>query len=492
MGRIKKYEKFVSEIIINESFLDWIKSKITNFLQKVKSLKGNDYTNLMSSVLPKEIRDIIKQESSKYFNKKESKIFEENFFNLQLYSDQDIEKMSDAQYHNFLQDLSNKMEENPYFSKVVNSNDDFIKHLMDKGVVINNKLMTIAKPSMDNIRKKIEALNYGPIITKFLKSAAYFVFFSILLVKLTSCSMSIDDLNHSHDSHDSHDSHIQNKTTEQYYDQLALDAIPDSHFKSIVDEVKNIVNSTFQHSKLSDDVKNEISNHIHDIQIIKVNKADIPDKYKPGDNWNGFYHHVGNKDYIFIANYDAKLENLVHTLIHELMHLADFRTDGKYELEKNVSSFMNLDEIKKLVENPSDYTPKSSNFDNLKPEIQKQVLDSLDISTKPAELNKRLSDIIGNDSSYASGSLAKQKNWLSDPAEVYAEMRTMKLFLVTVKKLDSVNSDVTPAMIKDILNGGLKQSFESGRLNDQNWLSMILFLKHDDASIEDFCKYLNI
>ena len=48
MNRIKNYENFISERYVNESISSWIKSKISNFLNKIKSLKGKDYTNLMS------------------------------------------------------------------------------------------------------------------------------------------------------------------------------------------------------------------------------------------------------------------------------------------------------------------------------------------------------------------------------------------------------------------------------------------------------------
>jgi hypothetical protein len=188
--RIKSYKRFTNEryLTTNEDISNWIKSKVNIVVDKFKEVKGKARIALISSLLPKEVIELINIEANKY-DTNESLILEE-FFNTPFKSDEEIAKMSDEEYNNFLNDLSKDVEGNKYIAPKINLKGEFkgknelSSFLKSNGIDIESEVIIKTKPSVENISNKIDELGLNSTIKSLLKGISYCVFFFMIFTKM--------------------------------------------------------------------------------------------------------------------------------------------------------------------------------------------------------------------------------------------------------------------------------------------------------------------
>jgi len=182
--RLKSYEEFVNE----SKLTDWFKNKYEQFKKKLKFLKGEAYIKLLVSIIPKEILNLIKSETVKLTGQKESLIINE-LFSSPFYTDEELSKLSDEEYNQYLSKIAQDVEGNPYLIPTmdmgegkVNTNE-ISEFLRGKGFDIPIKVNINTKPSIDNIKSKIDSMKLDPGAKKLLKAFAYTFLFFMVFVK---------------------------------------------------------------------------------------------------------------------------------------------------------------------------------------------------------------------------------------------------------------------------------------------------------------------
>ena len=237
-----------------------------------------------------------------------------------------------------------------------------------------------------------------------------------------------------------------------------------SDFEPFIEETKNQVKTQISVDKnIPENVKSSLYDRIdkckptvldnddYDKLAKHIWKEEVPSTY-------GFYQNDGEHDFIFIKYSDEKLEDYKRTLIHELSHLVDLRTDGKFGM--------------------SDELIGSGFWDFLKP----------DLYDNEDEYNKNYQKIFGDPKN-----MKYDKDYLMGKDltyhEIYAMLKVMKNDLVTVGLLDSVEDPVSTELLDEILNGEHKDKLD--KVSDDDWKKILPIIRKDDNSITKFSKFLS-
>ena len=218
MRYIFKYEKFIIESNndkLNEEIIGWIKKKASEWLDNMRDIHtmSNKSTSVVKDgelekliqILPDDVIEVIKKEASLLSNKNNESLFinlilEAMFDGIlgNLPDDEEINKMSDEQYDEYLKTLS----DDKYFK--FNPGDDnnwlegtsefgeFQKYLLSRGIEVNRDIIVDCKPSVSNIQSKIDSLDISESSKKVLKVAAITVFFMLISSKAFSTTGHID------------------------------------------------------------------------------------------------------------------------------------------------------------------------------------------------------------------------------------------------------------------------------------------------------------
>jgi len=182
--KIKSYQEFVNE----SKLTDWFKNKYEQFKNKLKSLKGEAYIKLLGSIIPKDILNLIKSEAAKLTGQKESLIINE-LFSSPFYTDEEVAKLSDEEYNQYLSKIAKDVEDNPYLLPTMNLGGDEVntneisEFLREKGFDVPTEIRIPMKPSIDNIKSKIDSMELNPVAKKLLMSSAYTFLFFMIFVK---------------------------------------------------------------------------------------------------------------------------------------------------------------------------------------------------------------------------------------------------------------------------------------------------------------------
>ena len=182
--KLKSYEEFVNE----SKLTDWFKNKYEQFKNKLKSLKGEAYIKLLGSLIPKEILNLIKSETVKLTGQKESLIINE-LFSSPFYTDEEVAKLSDEEYNQYLSKIAQDVEGNSHLIPTMDMDEDKVntneisEFLRGKGFDIPAKININTKPSIDNIKSKIDSMELNPVAKKLLKASAYTFLFFMVFVK---------------------------------------------------------------------------------------------------------------------------------------------------------------------------------------------------------------------------------------------------------------------------------------------------------------------
>jgi hypothetical protein len=184
MKYLHNYGQFKKEELTNEdlrSFFSSIKDKFKNIFSQIK---GKSVVNLVSSIIPKELKDLIFTEAQKY-----DKVVNEELFDKTLFTSQEeIDKMSDEEYDKFLNEISKDARNNQHFVSSLKSNSEVSDFLTQKGIEVEQPLLIKTSPSLENITKKIDSMKLGPVGKKVLKGCCFILFFSLLLSKTASAT----------------------------------------------------------------------------------------------------------------------------------------------------------------------------------------------------------------------------------------------------------------------------------------------------------------
>jgi hypothetical protein len=200
--KLKSYEEFVNE----SKLTDWFKNKYEQFKNKLKSLKGEAYIKLLGSLIPKEILNLIKSETVKLTGQKESLIINE-LFSSPFYTDEEVAKLSDEEYNQYLSKIAQDVEGNSHLIPTMDMDEDKVntneisEFLRGKGFDIPTKININTKPSIDNIKSKIDSMELNPVAKKLLKASAYTFLFFMVFVKGGGQAMAAEtDHGHKHDN----------------------------------------------------------------------------------------------------------------------------------------------------------------------------------------------------------------------------------------------------------------------------------------------------
>lgn len=198
--KLKSYQEFVNE----SKLTDWFKNKYEQFKNKLKSLKGEAYIKLLCSLIPKDILNLIKSEAAKLTGQKESLIINE-LFSSPFYTDEEVSKLSDEEYNQYLSKIAKDVENNPYLLPTTNIGGDEVntneisEFLREKGFDIPTKVNINTKPSMNNIKLKIDSMKLNPVAKNLLKASAYTFLFFMIFVKSGGGVAVAGETNHKYD-----------------------------------------------------------------------------------------------------------------------------------------------------------------------------------------------------------------------------------------------------------------------------------------------------
>jgi hypothetical protein len=211
MKYIFKYEKFIIESNndkLNEEIIGWIKKKASEWLDNMRdintmsnkstSVKDDELEKLIQ-ILPDDVIEVIKKEASLLSNKNNESLFinlilEAMFDGIlgNLPDDEEINKMSDEQYDEYLKTLSDDKyfkfypDDDNNWLKGTSEFGEFQKYLLSRGIEVNRDIVVDCKPSISNIQSKIDSLDISDSSKKVLKVAAITVFFMLISSKAYS------------------------------------------------------------------------------------------------------------------------------------------------------------------------------------------------------------------------------------------------------------------------------------------------------------------
>lgn len=185
-----KYLKPFEQHRIDESkILDLLKSGVSLFIQKLKSLKGKAYLKMISTLIPKELKELIFSEVKKLKTQNESILLEELLDKELFLTDEEIDKMSEEEYDSYLKKLAEISSRNPLLFSTQLGGDfnpkdkevlDFFK---EKGFQIDTSIKYDFKPSIQTINQKIEKMNVSSISKRTLKILCL-IFFIVMLISI--------------------------------------------------------------------------------------------------------------------------------------------------------------------------------------------------------------------------------------------------------------------------------------------------------------------
>lgn len=201
MRYIKTYESFRQEELVNEEILGWIKKKAKALVDKFKSLTGKSFATALKYILPDELVDAINKETNKYFVKEslDNLLLEELF---DFKSDDEIEKMTDEEYDEYLKGLADKNIFSTDIENMDNSkNKEFMNYLQSRGIEVEQEVVVKTKPSTDYLYNKIDKMEISDTSKKVLKYGTMCLFFFMMFTKMGGGAVMAAEAGHDH-AHD--------------------------------------------------------------------------------------------------------------------------------------------------------------------------------------------------------------------------------------------------------------------------------------------------
>lgn len=516
MRHLKTYEDFQ----INENVFKNLFNKIGS---KLKTLKGKAYIKLMRTVLPKSILS----EIDKIVGVKESYIILELFdyahsIDWGKTSEEEVDDFLKyfSKNQNFVASINNP-------DRIISStgNKEIVNILQERGIEVQVQLISKNKPNLKNLFNKVDSLKVPDFAKRFLKVAACVVLFGMISFKLSSVvpstgvdSGDVADLD-SDDSINSEflelkiaaeesgidiatleseiltsDKNLFQRIIEWILDFLGIESGSDKKvtdkdvsksleefykifkdaetkgiedFEPFVEETKNIVKAQISVDKnIPDSVKSSLYDKIDKCKPVVLLEDDYNKAFDSPSL--GVYLGIEEHDFILIKfehnGQQQKLDDIRRVLIHELFHLVDKRTNGKFGMSdellgKGFWDFLKID-----------------NYDN------EEVY------------SKNHKTIFGKESDwkydkdYLVGSGFEKEGENLPFHEIYAMLKVMKNDLVTVGLIDSVEDPVSPELLDEILNG--KHQDKLKNIDDQ-WKHILPIIKTDDHSLNKFSDFLS-
>jgi len=519
MRHLKTYEHFQT----NENVFGNLLSKIGD---KIKTLRGKAFIKLMRTLLPKSILS----EIDKIVGVKESYIILELFdyahsIDWEKMSQEEIDDF--LKYFSKSQNFVSSIE-NP--DKIVSStgNKEIVDILKERGIDVTVQIVSKNKPDLKNILSKVDSLNVPPFVKGFLKVAACVVLFGMISFKLSSVvpstgvdSDDVADLD-SDDSSNSENSELKIAAQEAGINIAALESEILTSDKNIFERMiewiceflgiesgennkkvtdkdisraqKNFYEKWYEAEKKGIEdfepfveetkniVKAQISVDKNIPEGVKPSLYDKIDKCKPvvllEDDYNkafdspslGVYLGIEEHDFILIKfEYNGKqekLDDIRRVLIHELFHLVDLRTDGKFGMSDELIGKGFWDFL------------KINNYDN--EEVYYKNYET--IYGKESDSKKY-------DKDYLVGSEFEKEGENLPFHEIYAMLKIMKNDLVTVGLIDSVEDPVSPELLDEILNGEHQDKLK--KISDNQWKHILPIIRTDNHSINKFSDFLS-
>ena len=244
-----------------------------------------------------------------------------------------------------------------------------------------------------------------------------------------------------------------------------------SDFEPFIEETKNMVKDQISVDKnIPENVKSSLYDRIDKCKPTVLDNDDYDKLAKhiwkeEVPSTDGFYQNDGEHDFIFIKYSDEKLEDYKRTLIHELFHLIDLRTDGKFGVSDELVGKGFWDFLKPdLYDNDDEYIKNYKKIFGEDPKRMKYDKDYL----------------MGKDSVDSTNDTYH---------ELYVMLKLMKNDLVTVGLLDSVEDPVSTELLDEILNGEHKDKLD--KVTDNHWKKILPIIRKDDNSITKFSKFLS-
>ena len=244
-----------------------------------------------------------------------------------------------------------------------------------------------------------------------------------------------------------------------------------SDFEPFIEETKNMVKDQISVDKnIPENVKSSLYDRIDKCKPTVLDNDDYDKLAKhiwkeEVPSTDGFYQNDGEHDFIFIKYSDEKLEDYKRTLIHELFHLIDLRTDGKFGVSDELVGKGFWDFLKPdLYDNDDEYIKNYKKIFGEDPKSMKYDKDYL----------------MGKDSVDSTNDTYH---------ELYVMLKLMKNDLVTVGLLDSVEDPVSTELLDEILNGEHKDKLD--KVTDNHWKKILPIIRKDDNSITKFSKFLS-